>query len=169
MNLLIQQNCTERYLDKTLSSQNLRKYYIVVNASVNDRKGEVVVLNYSLYKLLKEKDSALSDINNYKVFIKGKILKKEFLNLKKGELDILNTDILKIDSEVMQWAKKGDKEFISHFFYVSAQYNYARLNNDVPAEYIPTIVKILFKKNYFLSNIEGRLVIEELDFCKKNI
>ena len=161
-----EKNCRDDYLNKTLESKNYGRYYIVVRAKTNSTEGHIVVLNYDLYTLMKSKDKKLADINLYRNTIKKKINNNEPIVFSKRDIVKMSTKISEIDSSVQAWATKGKQEFINHFFYVSKEYNYAKLKHDVPGEYVTSIIKVLFDWNYLLSFVEGNLTIEEKNFCE---
>ncbi len=168
LNCFNQADCRSIYLDKIFGSQNLSKYFIVVSVKVDKEEGEMVVLNKNLYNALKKRDRKFTKIDDYNSLIKNKVLQNNTIDLAKTELKKMNTKLIIPDSSVLQWSEEGEEKFIEHYFQVYKDRNYATLKNDVHAQSIPTIVKILFNWNYLTTSVEGNLVIEQLNFCKKS-
>lgn len=168
LNFFDQKDCRSVYLDKIFESQNLSKYYIVVNVKVNEKEGEIVVLNKNLYNSLKRKDRKFANTDKYKEFTKDKILHTNPISLTKMEMYKMNTKFIDPDSSVFDWSATGEEKFIEHYFHVYKEHNYASLRNEVDAHSIQNIVKVLFNWNYLMTSIEGNLIIEQLNFCKNS-
>ncbi|WP_430900120.1 MULTISPECIES: hypothetical protein [unclassified Paraflavitalea] len=161
-------DCRLIYLDKVFESQNMAKYFIVISVKVDNNEGDVVVSNKNLYNSLRRKDRRFTIFDNYCTIIKDKIVKNESIEFTKAKLTKMNTKLIEPDSSVLEWSDKGEEVFVKHYFEVYQEHNYATLKSDVHAQSIPTIVKVLFNWNYLITSVEGNLVIEQLDFCKKD-
>lgn len=162
-------DCQNRYLNKILDKGDRAKYYLVLNVRVDNKYGEIVVLNSNLYNVLKRKNKFLSNYGNYFSFVKRKISKNLAFEFSEKEIEQLQTKQIVFDSAVLKLADLGEEDFIAKYFHVEKARNYAILKSEVKPESVPTIVRSLFKWNNLLTMVEGNLVIEQLDFCETHL
>ncbi|OQP54432.1 hypothetical protein [Niastella populi] len=126
--------CRDTYLNKVLESQNYGQYYLVIKVNNGYGEKEVVVLNYDLYRYLSKANTDFKDIANYRDFVKDKLNRTVPLNIPNEGLKEINAVYVKVDSTIINAAKKGRAYFVSRFFDVSKKMKEARLKSNVEPE-----------------------------------
>ena len=163
--LCFTQNCKDQYLDRVLESKNLARYFLVVKVSINKKENDILVLNYNLYNFLKGRDSALENIENYKLFVKEKLRTNEAININPEELARMGALVIKDSRKVQAIAAGGEKTLFNRYLDVFQKHNYARLKPKIKHIERIAVVKRLFEWNFFIESVEGDFSVPELNFC----
>ena len=135
---LYSDECKEKYLNLLLSDYSINSFYVQV--SVKDSFGsmyEMVAQNHYLYDYFKNNDNLTKE--NYKQFIKMKLLKKQYFVIDTSKLKAFFVVIK--DLYVDSVAKYGQANFIENYFYRDGEFK-KEIDKSFPA-----IISNLFNMN----------------------
>ena len=168
LTIFINIDCRDLYLNTILESKDYNRYFLVSKIQIDSREKEMIVMNTNLYNYIKSRDKQYLNFIYYKDEIREKIKKQKPLFINSKGLKKMNAFYVKEDNSVKLIAEKGKDFFISYYFNVSKEKNYARIKQDIKSEKISQIIKILFDWNCLVGIVEGSITIIDINFCTRN-
>ena len=141
------------FYDKILNDFDTNSYYVAIDISSSSYKGRVLFENNDLYLLL-HKTKGL-DKQEYKSFMKRKLIHHRTLKIRTNPFEILNFIKVTEQERVDVSANQGENEFIARYF------NGRVLNDEVPLIERYAIINQLFFWDIpvKLDKMSGKIII----------